>query len=190
MLKIRHSIKLQMSIIRQSTDALRMSNISTFDRRPIECRKSDIRRRALQMSNIRHSTDSRLNVENPTSEEGCFGCRIFDIRRAANRMLKIRHPKKGASNVQYSTFDGGQYRFENRIESFCIPLMLLPPRVVCAWTPPIARALTGCLPCLRFRLAAWREHGRQPVGARAIGSVQAHTTCRGTRNVTLLPCSF
>ena len=37
-------------------------------------------------------------------------------------MLKIRHPKKGASDVEYSTFDGGQYRIENRIESFCTPI--------------------------------------------------------------------
>ena len=53
---------------------------STFDGQPIECRKSDIRRRVLRMSNIRHSTDGRSNVENPTSEEGCFEFRIFDIR--------------------------------------------------------------------------------------------------------------
>ena len=52
---------------------------STFDGRPIECRKSD---------------------------EGCFGCRIFALRRTADRMSKIRHPKKGASDVEYLTFDG------------------------------------------------------------------------------------
>ena len=75
------------------------------------------------MSIIRHSTDGRSNVENPISEEGRFGCRIFDIRRMAKRMSKIRHPKKGASDVKYSTFDGGQYRIENWIESFCTSLI-------------------------------------------------------------------
>ena len=85
---------------------------STFDGRPIECRKSDIRRRALRMWNVRHSTDGRSNVENPTSEEGRFGCRIFDIRQTANRMSKMRHPKKGASNVEYSTFDYAADRIE------------------------------------------------------------------------------
>ena len=54
---------------------------SILDGRPIECRKSEIRRSALRMSNIRYSTDGRSNVENPTSEEARFGCRIFDIRR-------------------------------------------------------------------------------------------------------------
>ena len=39
-------------------------------------------------------------------------------------MSKIRHPKKGASDVEYSTFDGGQYRIKNRIESFCTPLII------------------------------------------------------------------
>ena len=43
----------------------------------------------------------------------------------ADRMSKIRYPKKGASDVEYSTFDGGQYRIENRIESFCTPLITL-----------------------------------------------------------------
>ena len=68
-----------MSIIRNSTDALRMSNIrhSTNGRSNAE--------------NIRHSTDGRSNVENPTSEEGRFGCRIFDIRRRVLRMSNIRH---------------------------------------------------------------------------------------------------
>ena len=64
---------------------------STFDEWPIECRKSDIRRRALLMSNIRHSKDGRSYVENPTSEEGRFGCQIFDIRRRVLRMSNIRH---------------------------------------------------------------------------------------------------
>ena len=64
---------------------------STFDGRPNECRKSDIRRRVLWMSNIRHSTDCRWNVENPTSEEGRFECRIFNIRRGVFRMSNIRH---------------------------------------------------------------------------------------------------
>ena len=45
-LKIRHSIG-------RASDV----DYSTFNGRPIECRKSDIRRRALRMSNIRHSTD-------------------------------------------------------------------------------------------------------------------------------------
>ena len=100
MLKIRYSIRLRMSIIRNSTDALRMSNIrhSTNGRSNAE--------------NIRHSTDGRSNVENPTSEEGRFGCRIFDIRRRVLRMSNIRHSTEpGAEttkkNYQCGTKDSG-----------------------------------------------------------------------------------
>ena len=108
MLKIRHSIG-------------RASHVdySTFDERPIECRKSDIRRRALRMSNIRHSKKGSSGVEYSTFEEGCFGCRIFDIRLTADRMSKIRHPKKGASDIEYST----EANIGSKIESFCTPLI-------------------------------------------------------------------
>ena len=61
---------------------------STFDGRLIECRKSDIRRRALPMSNIRHSMESWSNVQNLTSEEGRFECRIFDIHMRPNESKK------------------------------------------------------------------------------------------------------
>ena len=76
----------RMSKIRHPTDALWMSNIShstngrsnvknptsdgrasdveysTFEGRPIEYRKSDIRRSALRVSNIRHSTKAKIGL--------------------------------------------------------------------------------------------------------------------------------
>ena len=49
MLEIRHSIG-------RASDV----DYSTFDGRPFECRKYDIRRTALRMSNIRHSTEANI----------------------------------------------------------------------------------------------------------------------------------
>ena len=88
-LKIRYSIRLRMSIIRNSTDALRMSN-------------------------IRDSTNGRSNVENPTSEEGRFGCQIFDggQYRIKNRieffckpLSRIQLPNTGVP-TNLSTYPG------------------------------------------------------------------------------------
>ena len=50
-------------------------------------------------------------------------CRIFDIRSVSNQMSDFRHSIGHKSNVEYSTFDGGQYRIENRKESFCTLLI-------------------------------------------------------------------
>ena len=53
---------------------------STFDGRPIECRKSDIRRRALQMSNIRHSTMRPIESKksDPTNKANRIEFSTFD----------------------------------------------------------------------------------------------------------------
>ena len=122
-LQIRHSIG-RASDVDYSTFDGRTSDVeySTFDGRPIESKKSDPKK---DVSDVKYSTFVGRLIE----------CRKSDIRRRALRMSNIRHstmrpielkksdPKEGALNVEYSTFDGGLYRIENRIESFCTPLM-------------------------------------------------------------------
>ena len=98
-LQIRHSIG-------RASDV----DYSTFDGRT-----SDV-----EYSTFDYEAD---RIEKIRSEEGCFECRIFDIRRADDRMSNILHPKHPSSDVEYSTLDGGQYRIENRIESFYAPLV-------------------------------------------------------------------
>ena len=61
-----------MSKIRHPKKSASDVEYSTFDGRLIECRKSDIRRRALRMSNIRHSTDGWSNVEYSTFNGGQY----------------------------------------------------------------------------------------------------------------------